>query len=451
MCGHLTFIPRPPVRPRPLHRQKLARYARPTTHRRPPAMVDVAGEGAGARVSRRFPGRGVAPAPRRPALPGAPRAPGRHGAIGRAAAAAAARAPRSARPAAPGVSAAPPPTRPPAPPRAPPRRDPEWLGGHGVRGRQGRRGRGHHGERRAGGRRARPAAAAATRAAARRASPPAASVAQAQGAPPTAARSGGHSAIPRPRRGGRGAAAGGRGPPRRRLQSLPSARTSRCRRRRPDHARAAPAPLQPDGGLKKKILVAGTGWEKPEKGDSVTGARRGDRRGGPGRGGSCSSRTLLHGPRARAPRPALTPCRARPPAPPAAVHYTGTLASDGSKFDSSVDRGDPFVFTLGQGSVIKGWDLGVATMKKGEKAILTCRCGSQPPLGGPNSGRSPTPLRLPHPRRPPSTPPPTHTATPPHPTPPLPTPCPTPPIQGRLRLWRQRQPAQDPGRRDAGL
>lgn len=55
------------------------------------------------------------------------------------------------------------------------------------------------------------------------------------------------------------------------------------------------------------------------------------------------------------------------------VHYTGTLASDGSKFDSSVDRGEPFVFTLGTGSVIKGWDLGVASMKRGEKAVLTCR------------------------------------------------------------------------------
>jgi len=53
------------------------------------------------------------------------------------------------------------------------------------------------------------------------------------------------------------------------------------------------------------------------------------------------------------------------------AHYTGTLKSDGSKFDSSRDRGDPFKFQLGKGRVIKGWDLGFATMKKGEKAVLT--------------------------------------------------------------------------------
>ena len=49
------------------------------------------------------------------------------------------------------------------------------------------------------------------------------------------------------------------------------------------------------------------------------------------------------------------------------VHYTGRLL-DGTEFDSSRGRGDPFSFTLGQGQVIKGWDLGVATMKKGELA-----------------------------------------------------------------------------------
>ena len=79
-----------------------------------------------------------------------------------------------------------------------------------------------------------------------------------------------------------------------------------------------------DGGVTKKVLVKGFGDERPEKGDEVV------------------------------------------------VHYTGTLL-DGTKFDSSVDRGDPFKFRLGLGQVIKGWDQGVASMKKGEKAILTCK------------------------------------------------------------------------------
>lgn len=83
--------------------------------------------------------------------------------------------------------------------------------------------------------------------------------------------------------------------------------------------------LTVDGGVTKKILKAGSGWEKPDKGDQVY------------------------------------------------VHYTGTLQSDGSKFDSSVDRNEPFKFDLGQGQVIKGWDEGVKTMKKGEKALLTIK------------------------------------------------------------------------------
>jgi peptidylprolyl isomerase len=51
------------------------------------------------------------------------------------------------------------------------------------------------------------------------------------------------------------------------------------------------------------------------------------------------------------------------------VHYTGTLA-DGTKFDSSVDRGQPFQFNLGAGMVIKGWDEGVAGMKIGGTRVL---------------------------------------------------------------------------------
>lgn len=52
------------------------------------------------------------------------------------------------------------------------------------------------------------------------------------------------------------------------------------------------------------------------------------------------------------------------------VHYTGWL-TDGTKFDSSVDRDEPFAFVLGTGQVIQGWDKGVATMCVGDKARLT--------------------------------------------------------------------------------
>jgi peptidylprolyl isomerase/FKBP-type peptidyl-prolyl cis-trans isomerase FkpA len=52
------------------------------------------------------------------------------------------------------------------------------------------------------------------------------------------------------------------------------------------------------------------------------------------------------------------------------VHYTGWL-TNGSKFDSSKDRSEPFAFSLGRGQVIKGWDQGVEGMKVGGKRKLT--------------------------------------------------------------------------------
>ncbi len=52
------------------------------------------------------------------------------------------------------------------------------------------------------------------------------------------------------------------------------------------------------------------------------------------------------------------------------VHYTGWL-TDGTKFDSSVDRDEPFSFVPGTGQVIQGWDQGVAGMRVGDKARLT--------------------------------------------------------------------------------
>lgn len=68
------------------------------------------------------------------------------------------------------------------------------------------------------------------------------------------------------------------------------------------------------------------------------------------------------------------------------VHYTGTL-EDGSKFDSSRDRGTPFKFKLGAGQVIKGWDEGIASMKVGGRRQLII----PPDLGYGSRGVGPIP------------------------------------------------------------
>ncbi len=68
------------------------------------------------------------------------------------------------------------------------------------------------------------------------------------------------------------------------------------------------------------------------------------------------------------------------------VHYTGTLIT-GDKFDSSVDRGEPFSFILGEGRVIQGWEQGVKGMKVGGKRKLTI----PPSLGYGEQGAGPIP------------------------------------------------------------
>lgn len=60
-----------------------------------------------------------------------------------------------------------------------------------------------------------------------------------------------------------------------------------------------------------------------------------------------------------------------PPGSRVLVHYIGRLP-DGTKFDSSHDRGKPLDFVVGVGMVIKGWDEGIVQLKKGQKAVITC-------------------------------------------------------------------------------
>ena len=72
------------------------------------------------------------------------------------------------------------------------------------------------------------------------------------------------------------------------------------------------------------------------------------------------------------------------------VHYTGSL-TDGTVFDSSVERGVPFEFVVGVGQVIRGWDEALADMRKGEKRTLTIPpdlgygAGGHPPVIPPSS------------------------------------------------------------------
>ncbi|MCK9175214.1 MAG: FKBP-type peptidyl-prolyl cis-trans isomerase [Desulforhopalus sp.] len=68
------------------------------------------------------------------------------------------------------------------------------------------------------------------------------------------------------------------------------------------------------------------------------------------------------------------------------VHYTGCLL-DGTKFDSSVDRGEPIEFKVDTGQVIPGWDQALLNMKKGEERVLII----PPELGYGPQGRGPIP------------------------------------------------------------
>jgi len=75
------------------------------------------------------------------------------------------------------------------------------------------------------------------------------------------------------------------------------------------------------------------------------------------------------------------------------MHYTGWLyvnGAKGKKFDSSLDRGQPFEFPIGTGRVIKGWDEGVATMKVGKRTLIIRPRSAMAPAAPAASSR-PTP------------------------------------------------------------
>ena len=75
---------------------------------------------------------------------------------------------------------------------------------------------------------------------------------------------------------------------------------------------------------------------------------------------------------------------------PCECHYAGTLI-DGTEFDSSRARESPFTFKLGEGKVIKGWEIAIAAMQKGEKAVITLQpeyaygANGAPPKISPNA------------------------------------------------------------------
>jgi FKBP-type peptidyl-prolyl cis-trans isomerase len=134
-----------------------------------------------------------------------------------------------------------------------------------------------------------------------------------------------------------------------------------CQKRVPE---PTPAPIAETSELAASASVAAAAEAAPSAAPSVTELKKEEL--APGTGPACKTGETVR------------------------VHYTGTLL-DGTKFDSSRDRNEPFQFTLGQGMVIKGWDEGVVGMKKGGKRKLTIPAdkaygkAGHPPAIPPNS------------------------------------------------------------------